>query len=277
MFLLPEAGARGRVTRCRCQIGSRRPLTNTHKTLLLPAWPGNIFDVTTNIVARSSERKRLRLRSQGAAKPFPNDGVCDFPVDPTQPAGRTPVFWIPELSPDVIELRAALADADDPAVMPINLAELPDLVARLDDGDAWHGFWPSGASSHQFWLPTRPADGHATYVVILPLDKLLELRAEAVLRLWRALVDRSEGRWAHDFPQQTRDRHILMLRAFDGRADGASYRKLAEVLLGFEGRKADWDNDPRKNQVRRLVADGRYYVRGGYRNLLHYPITLSKC
>ncbi|GCE90302.1 hypothetical protein MSKU15_1903 [Komagataeibacter diospyri] len=112
--------------------------------------------------------------------------------------------------------------------------------------------------------------------MILPLDKLLELRAEAVVCLWRTLVARSEGsRRAHDFPQQTRDRHILMLRAFDGRSAGASYRKLAEVLLGFEGRKVDWDNDPRKNQVRRLVADGRYYVRGGYRDLLRYPIRLS--
>lgn len=189
-----------------------------------------------------------------------------------QPAGRTPVFWIPEFSPEVIELREALA----PIVMPINLAELPDLVVRLDDGEAWHAFWSFGASAHQFWLPTRPADGCSTYVVILPLDNLLELRTEAVLRLWRALAGRSEGRRAHDFPQQTRDRHILMLRAFDGRADGASYRKLAEVLLGFQGRKADWDNDPRKNQVRRLVADGRYYVRGGYRNLLCYPIRLSE-
>uniref|UniRef100_UPI001CE0C070 DUF2285 domain-containing protein n=1 Tax=Novacetimonas hansenii TaxID=436 RepID=UPI001CE0C070 len=171
-------------------------------------------------------------------------------------------------------MREALADADNPVAMPINLAELPDLVVRQDDGEAWHGFWRSGVSSHQFWLPTRPVDGPATYVVILPLDKLLELRAEAVLRLWRALVGRSEGRWAHDFPQQTRDRHILMLRAFDGRAAGASYRKLAEALLGFCGRKADWESDPRKNQVRRLVADGRYYVRGGYRDLLRYPIRL---
>ncbi|MFT9468848.1 MAG: DUF2285 domain-containing protein [Gluconobacter potus] len=192
-----------------------------------------------------------------------------------QPAGRTPVFWIPELSPDVIELREALANAKDPAVMPINLAELPDLVARLDDGGAWHGFWQPGASAHQVWLPTRPVGGAATYVAILPLDKLLELRAEAVLRLWRALVGRSEGKRTHDFPKQTRDRHIMMLRAFDGRAAGASYRKLAEALLGFCGRKVDWDNDPRKNQVRRLVADGRYYVRGGYRDLLRYPIRLS--
>nr|WP_258366123.1 DUF2285 domain-containing protein [Komagataeibacter rhaeticus] len=111
--------------------------------------------------------------------------------------------------------------------------------------------------------------------MILPLDKLLELRAEAVLRLWRALVGRSGGKRGRDFPQQTRDRHILMLRALDGRAAGASYRKLAEVLLRFRGRKADWDNDPRKNQIRRLVADGRYYVRGGYRELLHYPFHLS--
>lgn len=176
----------------------------------------------------------------------------------------------------MIELRTALADADNPAVMPINLAELPDLVARMDDNDAWYGFWRPGTALHQFWLPTRPANGRATYVVILPLDKLLELRAEAVLRLWRGLVGRSEGRWAHDFPQQTRDRHILILRALDGRADGASYRKLAEVLLGFRGRKVDWESDPRKNQVRRLVADGRYYVRGGYRELLRYPIRLSE-
>jgi len=67
------------------------------------------------------------------------------------------------------------------------------------------------------------------------------------------------------------------LRALDGRADGASYRKLAEVLLEFRGRKTDWESDPRKNQVRRLVADGRYYVRGGYRDLLRYPIRLSDC
>ncbi|MFT8422217.1 MAG: DUF2285 domain-containing protein [Gluconacetobacter sp.] len=160
--------------------------------------------------------------------------------------------------------------------MPINLTELPDLVARLDEDEAWHGYWQPGASSHQFWLPTHPPDGRATYVVILPLDELLELRVEAVLRLWRALAGRSEGRRPHDFPQQTRDRHILMLRAFDGRASGASYRKLAEALLGFRGRKADWDSDPRKNQVRRLVADGRYYVRGGYRDLLRYPIRLSE-
>lgn len=176
----------------------------------------------------------------------------------------------------MIELRAAFADAGGLADMPINLAALPDLIARLDDGDAWHGFWQPGASAHQFWLPTCPTDGCTTYVVILPFDKLLELRAEAMLRLWRALVGRHEGRWAHDFPQQTRDRHILMLRAFDGRAAGASYRKLAEALLGFRGRKADWDSDPRKNQVRRLVADGRYYVRGGYRDLLLYPIRLPE-
>jgi len=178
--------------------------------------------------------------------------------------------------PDVIELRAVLANADDSAVLPINLAELPDLVVQLDDDDAWHGFWRSGPSSHQFWLPTRPADRRATYVVILPLDKLLERRAEAVLRLWRALVGRAEGRWAYDFPQQTRHRHVLMLRAFDGRTAGASYRKLAEALLGFRGRKAEWENDPRKSQVRRLVADGRHYVRGGYRDLLRYPIRLAE-
>nr|WP_278741691.1 DUF2285 domain-containing protein [Acetobacter fabarum] len=70
--------------------------------------------------------------------------------------------------------------------------------------------------------------------VIRPLDKLLELRAEAVLRLWRVLVRRSEGRWAHDFPQQTRDRHILILRALDGRTEGTSYASSLKFYSSFK-------------------------------------------
>ena len=47
---------------------------------------------------------------------------------------------------------------------------------------------------------------------------------------------------------------------------------IAEVLLGFRGTKEDFENDPRKNKARRLVAHGIKMTRGGYRLLLHYPI-----
>ena len=56
------------------------------------------------------------------------------------------------------------------------------------------------------------------------------------------------------------------------RPRGASYRTIAEVLLGFGGTKEDWEIDPRKNKARRLVAHGIKMIRDGYRQLLHHPI-----
>jgi hypothetical protein len=47
------------------------------------------------------------------------------------------------------------------------------------------------------------------------------------------------------------------------------------VLLGFHGTKEDFENDPRKNKARRLVAHGIKMMRGGYRLLLHYPIKVG--
>ncbi|EOG2045912.1 DUF2285 domain-containing protein [Pseudomonas aeruginosa] len=41
-------------------------------------------------------------------------------------------------------------------------------------------------------------------------------------------------------------------------------------------RKEDFENDPRKNKARRLVAHGIKMMRGGYRLLLHYPIKPCK-
>ncbi|MDQ7775225.1 MAG: DUF2285 domain-containing protein [Paracoccus aminovorans] len=62
----------------------------------------------------------------------------------------------------------------------------------------------------------------------------------------------------------------------DARLHGESYRTIAEVLLGFQGTKEDFESDPRKNKARRLVAHGVRMMRGGYRLLLHYPIKLPK-
>ena len=55
-----------------------------------------------------------------------------------------------------------------------------------------------------------------------------------------------------------------------------SYRGIAEALLGFGGDKTDWDSDPRKNKTRRLVAAGLHMMRGGYRDLLNYPVKLRR-
>lgn len=207
---------------------------------------------------------------------FPSAGGCDFAIDPDQPANRARLFWLPSLLPDAFELRSSPGDEADPAAMPVDLAELPGLDLRSAVDGAWHGLWRSGDLVHQFWLAEPTPRGHGAFCVVLPLDTLLELRIAALLRFWRALRHRPPGDWRHDLPPQTRDRHILTLRALDGKLDGASYRQIAEALLGFHGRKADWETDPRKNQIRRLVADGLHYMRGGYRNLLHYPVRLPR-
>jgi len=164
--------------------------------------------------------------------------------------------------------------ADDPAAMPIRLSELPGLDVRVAAGGTWHGVWRMIGAHHRLQLAIPPPSEAATYVVVLPLDRLLELRADAVVRFWLALQGRPPGDRRHDLPAQTRARLTLVLRALDGRLTGASYRDIARVLLGFRGGKADWDSDPRKNQARRLVADGLRLMHGGYRDLLVYPVRL---
>jgi len=77
-------------------------------------------------------------------------------------------------------------------------------------------------------------------------------------------------------PPQLRRLHTRRLRALDAHQHGDSYRKIAEVLLGFRGTKEDFESDRRKNQARRLVADADGLMRGGYRTLLYYPIKLKR-
>ncbi|CAN7617497.1 DUF2285 domain-containing protein [Agrobacterium tumefaciens] len=161
--------------------------------------------------------------------------------------------------------------------MPIVLPRLPGVAARSAVDGTWHGLWRGSGGEHRFWLANAPPEGPTGFVVILPLDTLFELRAEAALRFWLALAGRPPGDRRHDLPSQTRDRHVLILRALDAKLAGASYRVIAEALLGFRGRsKNDWEVSPLKNQVRRLVADGLFYMRGGYRELLTYPIKPSR-
>lgn len=206
----------------------------------------------------------------------PNAGGCDFPADPDRAAGSVEVFWLPALLPDAFELKPVATASDDPVAMPIDLARLPHITLRATADDERHGRWQVGDAVHQFWIADANISLAASYVVLLPIDAFTELRALAILRFWRALVGRPPGEYAHALPTQTRNRHVLILRALDGRSDGASYRQIAETLLGFHGSKADWESDPRKNQTRRLVADGKHYMRGGYRDLLHYPLRLPR-
>jgi hypothetical protein len=163
----------------------------------------------------------------------------------------------------------------DAASLPLALARLRNLdLRRADDG--WHGIWMVDGVTHQFCLVEAPPDGEATYALILPFDALFELRANAARHFWRSLNGRSAGGELRVMPDQLRRFHILALRSLDAHLAGESYRTIAEVLLDFRGDRTDWGSDPRKNQARRLVATGLRLMRGGYRDLLHYPIKLRR-
>jgi hypothetical protein len=169
-----------------------------------------------------------------------------------------------------------------PAPSTLETASLAMVLPRLrhvdlrqaDDG--WHGSWQVNGVTHQFWLVEAPPDEETAYVVTLPLDALFELRVHSARRFWRNLNGRSPGAPFRAMPDQLRQFHTLSLRALDARLAGESYRGIAEALLGFRGDKTDWESDPRKNKGRRLVAAGLRMMRGGYRDLLHYPIKLRR-
>lgn len=168
-----------------------------------------------------------------------------------------------------------MSDAGSVEAASIRLAQLDGLDLRHAD-DGWHGVWLADGVKHQFWLPEASPDAAAFYAVALPMDALFELRAHAARRFWRALNGRMPGPAFHAMPSQLRQFHILSLRALDAKLRDESFRTIAEVLLGFHGSKEDWENDPRRNQARRLVAHGLKMMRGGYRLLLHYPVKFRR-
>ncbi|MBU2031536.1 MAG: DUF2285 domain-containing protein [Alphaproteobacteria bacterium] len=156
----------------------------------------------------------------------------------------------------------------------IRLGQLDGLDLRRTE-DGWHGVWQVDGVAHQFWLQEAAPDAAAIYTVMVPIDAVYDLRSHATRRFLRALHGRRPGPVFRVMPPQLRQFHTLSLRALDARLRGESIRTIAEVLLGFRGSKEDWENDPRRNQARRLAAHGIKMMKGGYRILLQYPVKLD--
>lgn len=113
---------------------------------------------------------------------------------------------------------------------------------------------------------------HNAPAVLLPLDRLFDLRIKAALRLWRAVSGSDPGPDPVALSPVRRDRLILALRALDGRQDRASYREIAEALFSV-GRltSAAWKSHDIRDRTIRLVRYGFGLMEGGYRLLLLHP------
>ncbi|GBQ20781.1 hypothetical protein AA12717_0670 [Gluconacetobacter sacchari DSM 12717] len=107
--------------------------------------------------------------------------------------------------------------------------------------------------------------------VVLPLDALFEVRVQAALRLWRALMGRRSGPDPATLSPDRVTRLILALRTLDGLDAGATQHEIAFVLFGQKVSSRDWLSHDLHFRMKRLVRFARVLTEGGYRRLLLHP------
>jgi hypothetical protein len=118
----------------------------------------------------------------------------------------------------------------------------------------------------QLILPAG-ADLTAPMAAILPLDEHFAVRSAAAIRLYATL--KSGAPPSTRLSAERRRRFKRMLRALDGREDGASYRDIAEQVLGARiADSATWRRSSARDVAIRLCRIGARLVRGGYLALL---------
>lgn len=194
----------------------------------------------------------------------PNNGGCDFVADPRNSALIQPIFWTPQT---------------DPATLPFTAGPSPagDISVRADDLHT-HAIVAHDAALIRLALRGEPydvaladADDGRPLGAFVMFDELTLDRLIAIERLWHAMF----GKRVPPDPRITphrRHRARLMLRVFDARAAGASYRKIAaQIFPNLKHDAATWDENPVRVTIARLSRDGMSYVRGGYRTLLRRP------
>ncbi len=183
------------------------------------------------------------------------------------------MFWSSSIAPAIVSLVPAFTKNADPSRF-VTLSDLSNVVIR-ETSDGWHMLLRRHNVDHRAWFRQKPRVG-ARYAAQLPFDDFFELRTHAARRLWRALSGRPPGPDIRKLPIQRRARLIQCLRALDARRDGASHRAIAEALFGAERVSARaWKTHDLRNRTIRLVQSGRALMRGGYFDLLRYPLRRS--
>lgn len=137
--------------------------------------------------------------------------------------------------------------------------------------DGLHGIVADAGGDHRLWFPQGAA--RIRLAVLVPLDEDLMLRLNGIRRFHRLLT----GRPIRPIPSlqalsaSERQRAVLMLRAWDGAASGASRRDIAGVLFrsDFSGLSAaEWKSASERRQLARILAEARAMVGGEYLTLL---------
>jgi hypothetical protein len=192
------------------------------------------------------------------------DGGCAFAADPAGSSQDQAIFWAPEVLPTIIPIVRGTSASSG------NVLSLTELSAGeiRQASDGWHVLLRIRNIEHRLWLREPPAAG-APYAAELLFDANFDIRAHAARRLWLMLNGRPAGPAYHELSPQRRQRLALALRALDARAEGNSYRTIAEGLFGANRiPERAWKTHDLRNRTVRLVKTGLALMRGGYRALL---------
>ena len=136
-------------------------------------------------------------------------------------------------------------------------------------GGEWQCIVNDADGPMSLWLKgERPA---LPMAALVPLDETVLLRLAGLMRLKRRLDRQPAGPLpsAWQITARLRKRLLDMIRALDGRLEGASYRQVAMALYGPEAvARFPWKTSSVRGQTIRLVADAVAMMDGGYRKLL---------
>jgi hypothetical protein len=196
------------------------------------------------------------------------NGGCDFIAANDGSLTPEQIVWTERAFPRVLRATKLV----DPAA-PTQVVEVSrlDSVHHEADGGREYVRWRSPADTHRLIID-RGDDAPEIDAIVLPLDDAFENRLDAARRFWRTLNGRPHGPAYGALPRQSKMRHILNLRAHDGRRVGATQRRIVETLLTNKPiASRDWRDHPLRHKVGAILRRADRFIANGYRDLLHYP------
>lgn len=189
-----------------------------------------------------------------------------YPADPVKPHDLSRIHVQPGLSPVTLELTGSSGSSS--ADSSITIAMLGQAHHCLRCGDIQHLILPNAAGDIRLTISSK-TDGPLG--LHFPLDRDISIRLAATERLRRHIVGLACGPPPLLLTHLQQQRLILMLRAWDGLASGASARELAAVLIDARVTSygaALWSDSRQRRQIGRWLSDARRLIEDGYLALL---------
>ncbi len=205
---------------------------------------------------------RSERSSRGKAD-IANRWGLQFLADPTASALDRPAYWSPSADPAVLVITRTL-DLFEPKIqldIPVSLTQ--KSAGGFNAVSAFHDCMFNVI----FTASSKPTD---PCTALLPIDEDCLSRIETLTRFWRALHGRTVPGDTRLTSQQRR-RIRLMMQAFDGRDNNASYREIADVIYCASRVAADaWKTSALRDSTIALVKDSKAMVEREYLQLLKH-------